>query len=263
MIYYPLSVLMFAGIRDILVISMPDDLRQFRKLLRNGSQWGVKLSYAKQAKPDGIARAILIAGEFLAGGPVCLILGDNLFYGGGLTPLLLRAAARERGATVFAYRVSDPQRYGVVTFDATGRATSIDEKPTNPSSNYAVTGLYFYDGEAFDFASKLRPSARGELEITDLNRCYLKRGMLNVECLGRGIAWLDTGTPDALLQAANFVQIAEQRQGLKIACLEEIALSLGYIGTEQVLAQARRIANSEYGRYLLQLAEQPVPQHDT
>jgi glucose-1-phosphate thymidylyltransferase len=262
MIYYPLSVLMLAGIRDILVISTPGDLRQFRALLRDGSQWGIKLSYAEQAKPDGIARAILIAGEFLAGSPACLILGDNLFYGGGLTPLLHRAAARDRGATVFAYRVSDPQRYGVVSFDGAGRATSIVEKPTKPDSNYAVTGLYFYDGDAFDIASKLRPSARGELEITDLNRSYLERAMLNVECLGRGIAWLDTGTPDALLQAANFVQIAEQRQGLKIACLEEIALNLGYVGTDQVLAQGKRIANSEYGQYLLQLVEQPLPRHD-
>jgi glucose-1-phosphate thymidylyltransferase len=262
MIYYPLSSLMLAGIRDILVISTPDDLRRFRSLLRDGSQWGIKLGYAEQPEPDGIARAILIAGEFLAGGPVCLILGDNLFYGGGLTPLLHRAAARDHGATVFAYRVSDPQRYGVVSFNAAGRATSIVEKPTEPSSNYAVTGLYFYDGEAFEMASKLRPSPRGELEITDLNRCYLERGMLNVECLGRGIAWLDAGTPDALLQAANYVQIVEQREGLKIACLEEIALRLGYIGTDQVLAQAKRIANSEYGRYLLQLVEQPIPRYD-
>jgi glucose-1-phosphate thymidylyltransferase len=262
MIYYPLSVLMLAGIRDILVISTPDDLRQFRSLLRDGSQWGVKLSYTEQTKPDGIARAILIAGDFLAGGPACLILGDNLFYGGGLTPLLHRAATREHGATVFAYRVSDPQRYGVVTFDATGRATSIVEKPAQPSSNYAVTGLYFYDRNAFEMASRLKPSARGELEITDLNRAYLERGMLNVECLGRGIAWLDTGTPDALLQAANYVQIVEQREGLKIACLEEIALRLGYIGTDQLLAQAKRIANSDYGRYLLQLVEQPIPRYD-
>ena len=186
MIYYPLSVLMLAGIRDILVISTPGDLGQFRALLRDGSQWGIKLRYAEQAKPDGIARAILIAGEFLAGSPACLILGDNLFYGGGLTPLLHRAAARDQGATIFAYRVSDPQRYGVVSFDATGRATSIVEKPAQSSSNYAVTGLYFYDDDAFEMASKLRPSARGELEITDLNRAYLERGMLNVECLGRG-----------------------------------------------------------------------------
>ena len=262
MIYYPLSVLMLAGIRDVLVISTPDDLRQFRTLLGDGSQWGIELRYAEQAKPDGIAQAILIAEKFLAGGPACLILGDNLFYGGGLTPLLHRAAARTRGATVFAYRVSDPQRYGVVSFDHAGRAASLMEKPAQPGSNYAVTGLYFYDGEAFDMASRLRPSARGELEITDLNRAYLERGMLAVEHLGRGVAWLDTGTPDALLHASNFVQIVEQRQGLKIACLEEIALNLGYIGMDQVMAQAKPIANTEYGQYLLRLAEQPNPRHE-
>src|SRR5690242_13892640 len=220
MVYYPLSVLMLAGIRDILVISTPDDLPQFKALLGTGTQWGVKLAYAEQKKPDGIARAILIAGEFVDGDQVCLILGDNLFYGGGLRPLLARAVARNEGATVFAYRVSDPQRYGVVGFDPEGTAISLEEKPDEPSSYYAVTGLYFYDGEAFDVASRLRPSARGELEITDLNRAYLERGKLNVERLGRGVAWLDTGTPDALLQAANFVQIVELRQGFKIACLE-------------------------------------------
>jgi glucose-1-phosphate thymidylyltransferase len=257
MVYYPLSVLMLAGIRDILVISTPKDSRPFRNLLGDGTQWGIRLSYAAQEKPDGIAQALLLAGDFLAGGNAALILGDNLFYGGGLTPLLHRARVRKQGATVFAYRVSDPRHYGVVSFDATGRVTSLVEKPAQPGSNYAVTGLYFYDGEAFDMASRLRPSARGELEITDLNRLYLERGTLTVECLGRGIAWLDTGTPDALLHAANFVQIVEQRQGLKIACLEEIALSLGYIGTDQLLAQAKLIANTEYGRYLLQLAEQP------
>jgi glucose-1-phosphate thymidylyltransferase len=262
MIYYPLSVLMLAGIRDILVISTPDDSRQFHTLLGDGSQWGIKLSYAKQTKPHGIAQAVLIAGDFLAGRPACLILGDNLFYGAGLTPLLHRATARKEGATVFAYRVRDPQRYGVVSFDAAGRATSLVEKPAQPSSDYAVTGLYFYDGEAFNMASRLRPSPRGELEITDLNRAYLERGMLTVERLGRGVAWLDTGTPDALLHASNFVQIVESRQGLKIACLEEIALNLGYIGMDAVLAQAKPIANTEYGQYLLQLAEQPNPQHD-
>jgi glucose-1-phosphate thymidylyltransferase len=192
MIYYPLSVLMIGGIRDILVISTPNDLRQFRTLLGDGSQWGIRLDYAEQAKPDGIARAILIAGDFLAGGPSCLILGDNLFYGAGLTPVLNRAIARTNGATIFAYRVSDPERYGVVSFDAAGRATSLVEKPAKPTSNYAVTGLYCYDGEAFKIASRLQPSARGELEITDLNRTYLERGMLNVELLGRGVAWLDT-----------------------------------------------------------------------
>jgi glucose-1-phosphate thymidylyltransferase len=256
MIYYPLSILMIAGIRDVLIISTPDDLRQFRTLLGDGTQWGIKLGYAEQAKPDGIAHAILIAGEYLAGGPACLILGDNLFYGGGLTPVLHRAIARTSGATVFAYRVSDPHRYGVVGFDEAGRVTSLVEKPARPTSNYAVTGLYCYDGEAFSMASRLRPSARGELEITDLNRAYLERGTLTVERLGRGIAWLDTGTPDALLQASNFVQIVELRQGLKIACLEEIALRLGYISIEEVLAQAKPIANSEYGQYLLALVDQ-------
>jgi glucose-1-phosphate thymidylyltransferase len=254
MIYYPLSVLMVAGIREILLVSTPDDVPQFQNLLGNGTQWGISLRYAVQPRPEGIAQAIVIAGEFLAGQPACLILGDNLFYGGGLTGLLSRAA-RGTGATIFAYRVSDPQRYGVVEFDSTGRALSLEEKPVAPRSSYAVTGLYFYDGEAPEIASRLRPSARGELEITDLNRAYLERGMLTVERLGRGIAWLDTGTADALLQAANFVQIVELRQGLKIACLEEIALNLGYIDIDQVLKLAKPIASSEYGRYLLQLVE--------
>jgi glucose-1-phosphate thymidylyltransferase len=255
MIYYPLSVLMLAGIQDILVISTPGDLPQFQRLLGDGSQWGIRLSYAQQPHPDGIARAIMIAGDFLGGDSSSLILGDNLFYGGGLTPLLNRATARTSGATVFAYRVSDPQRYGVVNFDAAGRATSLEEKPAVPRSNYALTGLYFYDGDAFEIATRLRPSARGELEITDLNRAYLERGKLTVEHMGRGIAWLDTGSPDALLRAANFVQIVEQRQGLKIACLEEIALNLGYIDMDQVRILAGPIANTEYGQYLLHLSE--------
>ena len=255
MIYYPLSVLMIAGIRDILVISAPGDVPQFRTLLGDGSQWGIRLSYAAQPRPDGIAQSIIIASDFVAGERLCLVLGDNLFYGGGLTPLLHRAAGRAAGATVFAYRVRDPERYGVVSFDANGQATSLEEKPTSPKSNYAVTGLYFYDGDVGNIASRLRPSARGELEITDVNRAYLERGMLAVERIGRGIAWLDTGTPDALLQAASFVQIVEQRQGLKIACLEEVALNLGYIDIDGVLAQAKAVANTEYGQYLLQLAE--------
>jgi glucose-1-phosphate thymidylyltransferase len=256
MIYYPMSVLMLAGIRDVLVISAPSDLPQFKALLGDGTQWGLRLAYAEQKKPEGIAQAILIADEFLAGGPSCLILGDNLFYGAGLTPLLHSACARAEGATIFAYRVSDPRRYGVVSFDAQGKAVSIAEKPAVPGSSYAVTGLYFYDGDAFEIASRLRPSARGELEITDLNRAYLERGQLNVERVGRGVAWLDTGTPDALLQAANFVQIVEARQGLKIACLEEVALNLGYIDVDQVRHQARSVANSEYGQYLLRLVDQ-------
>src|SRR5262245_29389663 len=255
MIYYPLSVLMIAGIREILLISSPTDLPHFRRLCSDGQQWGISISYAEQERPAGIAQAFVIAAEFLADGPSCLILGDNLFYGGGLTPLLRRAMARTSGATVFAYRVRDPERYGVVGFDADGRATSIEEKPQHPKSNYAVTGLYFYDTDVVGFASTLRPSGRGELEITDLNRAYLERGMLNVEQLGRGIAWLDTGNPDTLLQAANFVQIVEQRQGLKIACLEEIALNLGYIGIDQVLDQAKAIANTEYARYLMHVSE--------
>jgi len=262
MVYYPLSVLMLAGIRDILVISSPDDLPAFRALLGEGTQWGLKLSYAEQPQPDGIARAILMAGEFLERGPACLILGDNLFYGGGLRPLLARATAREEGASIFAYRVSDPQRYGVVGFDADGKATSLVEKPGEPSSNYAVTGLYFYDTDAVELASRLRLSPRGELEITDLNRAYLERGKLNVERLGRGVAWLDTGTPDALLQAANFVQIVELRQGLKIACLEEVAFNMGYIGIDEVRAQANAIANTDYARYLLRLADEPLFGHD-
>ena len=256
MIYYPMSVLMLAGIRDVLVISAPSDLPQFKALLGDGTQWGLRLAYAEQKKPEGIAQAILIADEFLAGGPSCLILGDNLFYGAGLTPLLHSACARAEGATIFAYRVSDPRRYGVVSFDAQGKAVSIAEKPAVPGSSYAVTGLYFYDGDAFEIASRLRPSARGELEITDLNRAYLERGQLNVERVGRGVAWLDTGTPDALLQAANFVQIVEARQGLKIACLEEVALNLGYVDVEQVRDQATSIANTEYGQYVLRLLDQ-------
>jgi glucose-1-phosphate thymidylyltransferase len=254
MIYYSLSVLMLAGVCDILLISTPDALPQFRALLGDGTQWGIRLSYAEQPRADGIARALQIAGVFLDGGPSCLMLGDNFFYGGGLSPLLNRAATRTQGATVFAYRVNDPQRYGVIGFDANGRAISLAEKPAQPASDYAVTGLYFYDGDAVEIATSLRPSARGELEITDLNRVYLERGTLAVERIGRGIAWLDTGNPDALLQAANFVQIVEQRQGLKIACLEEIALNQGLIGIDQVRALAKPIANSDYGRYLLRVA---------
>src|SRR5262245_28964944 len=255
LIYYPLSVLMIAGIREILVISTSSDLPQFRRLLGDGTQWGLRLQYAEQARPDGIARALIIARHFLDGAASCLILGDNLFYGAGLTALLARAGQRRHGATVFAYRVSDPERYGVVGFDDGGRATSLEEKPQVPKSNYAITGLYFYDNQAPEIASRLRPSARGELEITDLNRVYLESGTLNVERMGRGIAWLDTGNPDTLLQAANFVQIVEQRQGLKVACLEEIALNLGYSDIARVRELAEPIANTEYGRYLLNLTD--------
>ncbi|MFL6796347.1 MAG: glucose-1-phosphate thymidylyltransferase RfbA [Xanthobacteraceae bacterium] len=255
MIYYPLSVLMLAGIRDVLIISTPSDLPQFRRLLGDGTQWGIRLAYAEQARPDGIARALIIASDFLEGERSCLILGDNLFYGAGLPVVLDKARERGSGATVFAYRVSDPQRYGVVAFDESGRATSLEEKPDSPKSNYAVTGLYFYDGEASARARRLKPSARGELEITDLNRTYLDRAELTVERLGRGIAWLDTGNADTLLQAANFVQIVEQRQGLKIACIEEIALTNGYIDRGQVRCLAEPIANTEYGRYLLRVSD--------
>ena len=256
MIYYPLSVLMLAGIRDILLISTPDDLPQFRKLLGDGTQWGIRIGYAEQPKPDGIARAILIAESFLEGEPSCLILGDNLFYGGGLTPLLTRSATRPSGATVFAYQVSDPQRYGVVAFDADGRATSLEEKPLKPRSNFAVTGLYFYDERVCDFAANLTPSQRGELEITDLNRVYLRMGELRVEQLGRGFAWFDTGTQESLLQAANFVETVELRQGLKIACPEEVAYYLGLIDGQQLRELATKLARSTYGRYLLSLLDE-------
>jgi glucose-1-phosphate thymidylyltransferase len=253
MIYYPLSVLLLAGIRDLLLISTPADLPQFRQLLGDGTQWGIKLSYAEQPSPSGIAQAVLIARNFVDDQPCCLILGDNLFYGHGLSELLRRTAARVDGATIFAYRVNDPGQYGVVDFDTDGRVLSIEEKPERPPSNYAVTGLYFYDHDAAKFAAGLKPSARGELEITDLNRAYLEQGRLRVELLGRGFAWLDTGTPDLLLQAAHFVQSIEQRQGFQIACLEEIALDLGYIDAADVRRIAGTIANAEYGRYLMRL----------
>jgi glucose-1-phosphate thymidylyltransferase len=256
MIYYPLSVLLIAGIRKILLISTSHDLPQFKKLLGDGRKWGIELSYAEQPKPDGIAQALIIARDFLAGEPSCLILGDNLFYGDGMTPRLVRAAELIKGAIVFAYRVSDPERYGVVEFDADGRATSIVEKPRNPASNHAVTGLYFYDRDAPDIAASLKPSARGELEITELNRVYLGRGTLMVERLGRGIAWLDTGSPDHLLQASNFVQTLEHREGLKIGCPEEIVFSRGYIRVDELRAMAKKLANSAYGDYLMRLADQ-------
>lgn len=254
MIYYPLSVLMLAGIREILVISTPDHLGLFKDLLGDGGRWGVRLEYAEQPRPEGIAQALLIARDFLAGEPCCLILGDNIFYGGGLAEMLGRVAARREGATVFGYRVSDPERYGVVEFDADDQVLSLEEKPQSPKSHYAVTGLYFYDSEVTSIAATLKPSARGELEITDLNKVYLARGLLRVERLGRGAAWLDTGTHDALLQAGNYVQTIELRQGLKIACLEEIAFDLGYIDREQLLALASPLAKTEYGRYLVRVA---------
>lgn len=255
LIYYPLSTLLLAGIRDILIITTPHDQSAFQALLGDGSQWGISLRYAVQPSPDGLAQAFLIGTEFIGSDPVALILGDNIFYGHGLPALLQRAMARERGATVFGYYVQDPQRYGVVSFDEQGRAKTIEEKPAQPRSHYAVTGLYFYDNDVVASARDVRPSTRGELEITDVNNAYLARGMLNVELLGRGYAWLDTGTHTALLAAANFIQVVEQRQGLKIACPEEIAWRLGYIDAGQLERLATRLAKSGYGDYLLNLLQ--------
>ena len=250
MIYYPLSVLMLAGIRDILLISTPQHLPLFAELLGDGSQWGVSLSYAAQPRPEGLAQAFIVGREFVGRDPVALILGDNIFYGDGLAGLVARAVKRERGATIFAYRVSDPQRYGVASFDAEGRVDSIEEKPARPRSNYAVTGLYFYDSDVIGIASDIRPSARGELEITDVNSVYLRRGDLFVERMGRGYAWLDTGTHDSLLMAGQFVQTIEARQGLKVACLEEIAWELGLIDDAALERHIERHRNTEYGAYL-------------
>jgi glucose-1-phosphate thymidylyltransferase len=250
LIYYPLSTLMLAGITDILIITTPQDQSAFQALLQDGRQWGLRLSYAVQPRPEGLAQALLIGREFIGGEPCCLILGDNIFFGHGLPELLRRAAGRDHGATVFAYRVSDPGRYGVVEFDARGRALALEEKPARPRSNYAVTGLYFYDGRAADLAARLRPSARGELEITDLNRLYLQDSSLQVECLGRGFAWLDTGTCDSLLHAATFVQTVEKRQGLKIACVEEVAFQTGLIGAAQLRRLAQPLLKNGYGQYL-------------
>lgn len=255
MIYYPLSVLMLAGIRDILLISTPRDLPRFEELLGDGSQWGLSFHYAEQPRPEGIAQAFLIGRTFIGEEGVCLVLGDNIFYGQGLSAMLQRAAAWEEGATVFGYWVKDPQRYGVVAFDEDDRATSIEEKPEAPKSNYAVTGLYFYDNQVVDIASSLTPSDRGELEITDVNRRYLGKGQLHVERMGRGIAWLDTGTHGSLLQAANFVQTIEDRQGLKIACPEEIAYRKKWISAEEVEALAQPLKKTQYGTYLLNLIQ--------
>ena len=253
MIYYPLSTLMLAGIRDILVISTPADLSQFQRLLGDGRQWGLSLSYAEQPRPEGLAQAFIIGREFVGDGRVALVLGDNLFYGHGLPEKLRAAAAHERGSTVFAYRVRDPERYGVVQFDAGGNALDIEEKPRNPKSHYAVTGLYFYDNDVLEVAAALKPSARGELEITDVNRSYLERGALRVELLGRGVAWLDTGTHESLLQAAMFIEAIENRQGLKVCCPEEIAYRSGYIDGAQLERLALPLAKTAYGEYLLEI----------
>jgi glucose-1-phosphate thymidylyltransferase len=256
MVYYPLSTLMLAGIRDILVISTPEDTPRFEALLGNGKKWGVRLSYAVQPKPEGLAQAFLVGREFIGKDPVALVLGDNIFYGHELTTLLARGAGRKSGATVFAYPVNDPQRYGVVAFDAQGKAVSIEEKPKQPKSRYAIVGLYFYDNRVVDIASGLRPSARGELEITDVNRAYLERGELDVIAMGRGMAWLDTGTHETLLEAAHFIETIERRQGLKIACPEEIAYRMGFIRADDLRRLAEPLAKSGYGRYLLRILEE-------
>jgi len=256
MIYYPLTTLLLAGIREILIITTPEDQGQFMQLLGDGSQWGISLSYAVQPWPEGIAQAFLIGEEFIAGEGVALILGDNIFYGHGLAKVLQEVAGREHGATVFGYYVRDPQRYGVVSFDRDGRVVDIEEKPARPKSNYAVSGLYFYDRDVVEIARQIKPSARGELEITDINRAYLERGDLRVERLGRGMAWLDTGTHASLLDAANFIKIMEERQSLKIACIEEIAFRMGYIDSAQVVRLAEPLRKNGYGQYLLQMLEE-------
>jgi glucose-1-phosphate thymidylyltransferase len=256
MVYYPLTTLMLAGIKEILVISTPIDLPMYKKVLGDGSQWGIRLEYAEQPRPEGLAQAFIIGKKFLAGSPACLILGDNIFYGHGLVDSLKRAVSNETGATIFGYWVRDPQRYGVIEFDKAGKVISIEEKPQKPKSNYAAVGLYFYDSQVCDIAATIKPSARGELEITDLNNAYRKNNKLQVELLGRGTAWLDTGTPESMLQAANFVQTVQQRQGLMIACPEEIAFHLGLIDVKQLTKLAEPLAKNWYGQYLLALVDE-------
>ena len=257
MVYYPLSVLMLAGIQDILLISTPEDIHSFKRLLGDGSEFGVRLSYAEQPSPDGLAQAFIIGEEFIGQSNVCLVLGDNIFYGQGFTPLLRTAAKRQSGATVFGYQVKDPERFGVVEFDADKRAISIEEKPGKPKSNYAVTGLYFYDNDVVQIAKRVKPSPRGELEITSVNQAYLERGDLNVELLGRGFAWLDTGTHESLLEAGHFVETIEKRQGYKIACLEEIAFHNGWLGKDDLRRIGQSLTKTGYGEYLLSLIEGP------
>lgn len=254
MIYYPLSTLMLAGIKDILVITTPRDSESFQNLLGNGSQWGIEISYKVQPSPDGLAQAFIIGEDFIDGEGCALILGDNIFYGHDLSKLVKNATQKDNGATIFAYYVKDPERYGIVEFDKNRKAISLEEKPEKPKSNFAVTGLYFYDKSVVEYAKSIKPSARGELEITDLNKIYLEKGNLNVETLGRGYAWLDTGTHESLLQAASFVETVQDRQGLKIACPEEIAYNLGYINKEQLKELAKPLAKNEYGQYLLAIA---------
>jgi len=258
MIYYPLSVLMLSGLRDILLISTPYDLPQYERLLGDGSRFGINLTYAEQPRPEGLAQAFVIGKDFLKGGPACLALGDNLFYGHGFVEQLQTAAQRSNMATIFGYRVADPERYGVVEFDGNGRAVSLEEKPTLPKSDYAVVGLYFYDDQITDIAAQIKPSARGEFEITDVNREYLRLGRLHVERIGRGVAWLDTGTHESLLDAGTFISAIEKRQGLKVACLEEIAFQRGYISAEDLVSQASKMGKNNYSRYLLNLAEEGI-----
>lgn len=253
MVYYPLSVLMLAGIREVLIISTPDDIDGFKRLLGNGSQFGISLEYAVQPSPDGLAQAFMIGETFVGDSNVCLVLGDNIFYGQGFTPMLRQAVSRQKGATVFGYQVKDPERFGVVEFDNQKRAISLEEKPKQPKSNFAVTGLYFYDNDVIEIAKQVKPSDRGELEITTVNQMYLERGDLNVELLGRGFAWLDTGTHESLLEAAQFVETIEKRQGYKVACLEEIALNNGWLSREDVLKVGQSMSKNAYGQYLISL----------